>query len=349
MTTNINTETDGDTEAENAIPNLDGPASAAILLMLLDDEDAAAILKHFDPDEVKSIGSAMFDAAEASEDEISTALCSFIDQCRDVSALAVRAEPRIRGVMTEALGNVRADNILASIAPQSSANSLEMIRWMEPQAIGKILKSEHPQVGALILSVLKPQVGAPILEGMDEALQTDLVCRAARLTKVSSAALEDLEQILAQQSSADDAKSLVSIGGKADIAKIVNNMNKLHSEKILKSVKKLDKQLGQDIEDEMFIFDNLLELDTKSVGEVLRSVEADVLSLALKGASDELSNHLLGAMSARAADSIRDEMEEKGPVKRSDVEEAQKVVISIARKLASDGTIQMGGGGEDYV
>ncbi len=348
MTTDIDTDIEGNDEQATK-PKVNGSAAAAILLMLLEDEDAANILRHFDPDEVKGLGAAMFAASEASEDQISGALSSFIEHCRDVSALAVRAEPRIRNVMTEALGNVRADNILASIAPQSSANSLELIRWMEPAAIKKILVAEHPQVGALVLSVLKPGIGAPILEQLDETLQTDLVYRAARLTKVTKAALEDLEQILTQQTGGDGEKSLVPIGGKADIAKIVNNMNKVKGEKILKSVKKVDKQLGQGIEDEMFIFDNLLELDSKSVGEVLRSVESDVLSLALKGASDELSEHLLSAMSARAADTIRDEIAERGPSKRSDVEEAQKAVIAVARRLSNDGTIQLGGGGEDYV
>lgn len=348
MATDIDTELE-EAEAAPTRPTISGPAAAAVLLMLLDDEDAASILKHFDPDEVKDLGTAMFSASEASEEEISAALSSFIVQCRDVSALAVRAEPRIRNVMTEALGNVRADNILATIAPQSSAKLLDMIRWMESPVIRKILATEHPQVGALVLSVLKPEIGGPILEQLDEQLQTDLVYRAARLSKVSSAAIEDLEQILARHSDGDGKASLVPIGGKSEIAKIVNNMNKASSEKILKSVKKVDKQLGQEIEDEMFIFDNLFDLDMKSVGEVLRSVESDILSLALKGASDELQEHLLGAMSARAADTIRDEMEERGPVKRSDVEEAQKAVIAAARRLSNEGTIQFGGGGEDYV
>ncbi len=350
MATDTNTAIENDDEqVQNVEPKVSGSTAAAILLMLLDDNEAADILRHFEPSEVKDLGSAMFSASSASEGEISIALSSFIGQCKTVSALAVGAEPRIRNVMTEALGNVRADNILSSIAPQSSANSLEMIRWMETPTIKKILASEHPQVGALILSVLKPEIGALVLEGLDEGLQTTLVYRAARLTKVTSTALEDLEQILSVESDADGAKSLVQIGGKADTAKIVNNMNKMTGEKILKSIKKLDKQLGQDIEDEMFIFDNLLELDSKSVGEILRSVEPDILSLALKGASEELADHLLGSMSARAADSIRDDMAESAPVKRSEVEEAQKTVIAVARRLANEGAIQMGGGGEDYV
>jgi len=338
-----------ETAMQSRVPAMNGPATAAILLMLLDDGDAASILRHFDPDEVKCLGSAMFSAAEASESEITAALSTFIGQCRSVSSFAAHAEPRIRSVMTEALGNVRADNILAAIAPQTSANLLEMIRWMEPQTIKKILGSEHPQVGALILAVLKPQIAATILEQIDEAAQTDLVYRAARLTKVSGSAIEDLEHTLARYLDDAGSNALVTIGGKSEIAKIVNNMNRTNSDKILQSVKQMDEQLGRDIEDEMFIFDNLLELNSKSISEVARSVDSDTLGLALKGASQQLQSHLLNAMSARAADTIRDEMEERGPVKRSEVETAQKSVISAVRRLAEDGTIQLGSGGEDYV
>ena len=165
-----------------AMPAIEGSAAAAILLMLLDESEAATILKQLDPDEVRQLAKAMFDTANASEQQIGQALDRFVTRSRDVSALAIGADTRIRTVRTQAVGNVRADNILAAVAPQRSAASLEMLRWLDVDAISALLASEHPQVGALILSVLVPDVAARAIETLDEVLQADLVLRAAMLT-----------------------------------------------------------------------------------------------------------------------------------------------------------------------
>jgi flagellar motor switch protein FliG len=332
-----------------ASPPIDGAAAAAILLMLLEDNEAAAILKHFEPDEVMTLGRAMFAASGANETEIERALDCFVTSSRAVSTLAVRADPRIRSVMHQALGNIRADNILAEIAPQSSAAALDILRWMEVPTITHILASEHPQVGAIILAVLTPEVAGQVLEGLDEAAQTDLVVRAARLSSVSADAISDLEAILDRASEIKAGKPKVKLGGASEAARIVNSLKKPTGERVLRTIKKRDKQLGQDIEEEMFIFDNLLELDAKSLGTVLRSVDASSLGLALKGASEALVDKMLGSMSARAAQSIRDDMAESGLVKRAEVEEAQKAIISVARKLAEAGEITLGAKGDDYV
>ncbi len=338
-------------EVEQAAPapTIDGGAAAAILLMLLEEGDAAAILKHFEPDEVRALGKSMFDAAQVSETEIEIALDRFVLGSRTVSSLAVGADARIRSVMNEALGNVRADNILAAIAPQSSAAALDILRWMETPAIAKILRDEHPQVGAIILAVLTPSAAAEALDGLEDNQQTDLVCRAARLTTVQRDAIDDLEAILAKASTSKAKKPGMRLGGKADVAKIVNKMPKPAMERMLRSVKKADRLLGQAIEDEMFVFENLNDLDAKGLGAVLRAVDANALALALKGADAALADKFLATMSARAAETIRDEMDEMGLVKRADVEEAQKAIITVARKLAEDGTIMLGSKSDDYV
>jgi flagellar motor switch protein FliG len=340
------------TQSANGAPQtgkIEGSAAAAILLMLLDESDAAAILKHLDPTEIRALGKAMFATSSASEAQIDNALGRFVKSSQSVSSLASGAEPRIRKVMHEALGNVRADNILASIAPQSSAAALDILRWMDVPVIAKILSTEHPQVGAIILSVLTPPVAAEVLEGFDDAHQADLVMRAARLSSVSGDAIADLEAIMANATGGMSALPKMTFGGTSEAAKIFNNMKKGNMERVLKSVRKQDKRLGQEIEDEMFIFDNLNSLDAKGLGTVLRSVDASVLALALKGASPELSEKMLGAMSARAAESIRDDMAESGLVKRAEVDEAQKSIIAVARKLSDAGEIMMGSKGEDYV
>lgn len=332
-----------------AMPAIEGSAAAAILLMLLDESEAATILKQLGPEEVRQLAKAMFDTANASEQQIGQALDRFVTRSRDVSALAIGADTRIRTVINEAVGNVRADNILAAVAPQRSAASLEMLRWMDVDAISGLLASEHPQVGALILSVLVPDVAARAIETLDEVLQADLVLRAAMLTSVPAAAIEDLEAVLASANVDGQRVAKQAIGGPSDVAKIMKKMPKQLSERTLRSLKKHDRVLAQTIEEEMFIFENLRDLDKKSLSAVLRSVDAAQLAIALKGADDEMVDMCLATMSQRAAETIRDEMTEMTMVKRADVDDAQKSVMQIVRQMAASGEIMIAGGGDDYV
>lgn len=332
-----------------AMPAIEGSAAAAILLMLLDESEAATILKQLGPEEVRQLAKAMFDTANASEQQIGQALDRFVTRSRDVSALAIGADTRIRTVINEAVGNVRADNILAAVAPQRSAASLEMLRWMDVDAISGLLASEHPQVGALILSVLVPDVAARAIETLDEVLQADLVLRAAMLTSVPAAAIEDLEAVLASANVDGQRVAKQAIGGPSDVAKIMKKMPKQLSERTLRSLKKHDRILAQTIEEEMFIFENLRDLDKKSLSAVLRSVDAAQLAIALKGADEEMVDMCLATMSQRAAETIRDEMTEMTMVKRADVDDAQKSVMQIVRQMAASGEIMIAGGGDDYV
>lgn len=328
---------------------IEGSAAAAILLMLLDESEAATILKQLGPEEVRQLAKAMFDTANASEQQIGQALDRFVMRSRDVSALAIGADIRIRTVINEAVGNVRADNILAAVAPQRSAASLEMLRWMDVDAISGLLASEHPQVGALILSVLVPDVAARAIETLDEVLQADLVLRAAMLTSVPAAAIEDLEAVLASANVDGQRVAKQAIGGPSDVAKIMKKMPKQLSERTLRSLKKHDRVLAQAIEEEMFIFENLRDLDKKSLSSVLRSVDAAQLAIALKGADEEMVDMCLATMSQRAAETIRDEMTEMTMVKRADVDDAQKSVMQVVRQMAASGEIMIAGGGDDYV
>lgn len=333
----------------NQTSALDGPYAAAILLMLLGDDEAASIMRDLDPEDVRELGKAMFAVADASETEVEAALDRFIGGTRQVSSLAVGAAPRIRNVITQALGNARADNVLGAVAPRDSVKSLESLRWMEIPAIAKILAQEHPQVGALIVASLNPDMAAEALNHLSDELQSELMMRAARLGTVNADAIADLEQVLSRIGDVRQSKPKISLGGRSDAARIMNKMAKADGERVLKGLKKRDKILGQQIEDEMFIFDNLMELNDKNLGALMRTVDSAILTLALKGTQQALADRMFGCMSARAAQTIRDEMEERGMVKRVEVEEAQKAIIAIARQMAAEGTIMLGGPGEDYV
>lgn len=338
-----------DEEPVAARPELDGATAAAILLMLLPEEDAGEIVKSLDPATVRQLSEGMFKVSNADEGTISLALDLFVNRCRQVSALAIGAAPRIKTVLTHALGNVRADNVLAEIAPRGSADALEMLRWMEVETITEILKREHAQVAALILSVLTPDVSAKALAGFEPELQSNLLARAARLSRVSREAIEDLESVLASYQGTSSAAPGLKVGGTSDAAKIVNRMKKADSQRLISAIKETDEALAAAIEREMFLFEDLGELDDKSLGSVLRAVEGSVLTLALRGAEPALLERMLGTMSSRAAQTIRDELAESARVKRSDVDEAQRTILAAARKLADDGEIVLGAGEEDFV
>jgi flagellar motor switch protein FliG len=326
-----------------------GADAAAILLMLLDEADAAAVVRDLDQDEIRRLTKAMYGAADADEHAVEIALDQFVGQSRNVSALAVGADARIRTVMHQALGNVRADNILAELAPQKSAASLAILRWMDIEQITDILASEHPQVSALILSVLVPEVAADAIAPLDERKQADLMMRAAQLDGVAAAAIEDLEAVLTQATTAAPPPPRQALGGPGDVAKIIKQMPKPLSERTIRALRKMDKRLANAIEEEMFVFENLRDLDARTLGNVLRSVDAQTLGMALKGAEEDMVEMCLATMSKRAAESIADEMAEMTRVKRSDVDDAQRSIMLIVRRMVANGEIASTAGGSEYV
>jgi flagellar motor switch protein FliG len=331
---------------------IDAGLSAAILLMLLEDNDSAALLQHLEPAEVKLLAKGMFEASGATENDVEGALEVFVSNNRDLSQLAVGAPLRIRGMMNMALGDSTASRLWPQIAPvqsQATAPSLEALQWLDRATVSALVADEHPQLAAIILSALPAEIAAEAVADLDENIQADLLFRTATLGPVPAAAIADIEAILANYAARSSANPLVNLGGHGDVAKIFNNLTRPQAEKLLKSIRKKDKRLADAIEEGMFIFADLAGLDTKSLGAVMRNVEADRLALAIKGADAALAEKILGTLSARAAQTISDEIAEMGPVSRVDVEEAQKAVIAVARGMAASGEIMLGKQSNDYV
>jgi flagellar motor switch protein FliG len=325
-----------------------GSEAAAILLMMLGDAEAAEILGHLDPHEVQHLGSAMFNVADVSETEVESVFDTFMTQTRERTTIGFAAAPRIRTMMENALGSERAEGVLARITPAASSRALEPLRWIDAKTIAALVEEEHPQVGAVVLAHLDPSVAAEVLQMLSPELQPDVVYRVAKLETISADAIAELELTLVKQIGRLATKPSAVRGGTSEAAKIMNNMRPGTDQQIIRKLGKVDKILAQRIEDEMFIFQDLMELDEKNLGVLLRNVENDVLVVALKGAEPKLRDKMLGCMSARAADSIRDEMAERGPMRLADVHEAQKEVLTVARRLADEGTLMLGGR-DDYV
>ena len=326
-----------------------GSEAAAILLMMLGDAEAAEILSHLDPHEVQHLGSAMFNVADVSEDQVEGVFNTFMTKTRARTSIGFGAAPRIRAVMEHALGAERAENVLARITPPTRSRALEPLRWMDAKTIAALIAEEHPQIAAIVLAHLEPPIAADVLQLLPSDIQPDVIYRVAKLESVSAEAIEELEKILVRQVARVSTTPTASRGGASEAAKIMNNMRPGSDKSIMRTLGKVDKLLAQRIEDEMFVFEDLMELDDKNLGILLRNVENDMLIVGLKGADEKLREKMLGCMSARAADSIRDEMAERGPMRLAEVHEAQKEVLATARRLADAGTLMLAGRGDDYV
>jgi flagellar motor switch protein FliG len=338
-------------EAEVAVSSaMSGSAAAAVLLMLFDEDEAAQILSRLEPDEVRQLGYAMYDVADVQVDEVNQALDRFVHKAKGRTTVGYGAAQHIKGAMHKALGPERADNMLARITPPTRSTKLAMLKWMEPKEIAAIIEQEHPQIMAIVLAHLDATVAGSVLQLLPTEHQEEIVYRVATLGPVSAEALDDLDQLLSGASGhARGGGTTTQRGGTTEAAAIMNNVRKDHEQRIIKALAKRDRNVAQSIEDEMFIFENLLQLSEKDLGTLMRGVDNERLVVALKGASEMLRSKILACMSARASQSIQDEMEERGPMRLAEVVEAQKAIIAEARRMGDAGTISLGGKGDDLV
>jgi flagellar motor switch protein FliG len=329
-----------------------GVERAAVLMMLVGEEEAAAILQKLDPEEVRKLGQAMFNVADVSEREVGGVLDDFVSKARARTTVGFDPRPQIEAVMHRALGPEKAGTVLAKITPTEQAAELEELGWLEAGEIAEMIADEHPQIAAVVLANLDPSIAGQVLERLPEASQPDILHRVARLGPVTQDAILTLKQMLANRASGGGAKAALpglQLGGTKEAAKIVQAAKKATGERVIPKLAKLDKEVAKAIEEAMFVFDNLLEMDDKNLGALLRNIDGETLTKALKGVEKAVQERFFGCMSARAADGIRDEMEARGPMKLAEVLDAQKAIIAVARSMAKDGTIMLGGGEDDYV
>jgi len=326
-----------------------GVERAAVLMMLVGEEEAAAILQKLDPEEVRQLGKAMFAVADVSEVEVEDVLDDFVGHARERTAIGFDPRPKIEAVMNRALGPEKAESVLARITPPEAACELELLDWLDTTEIAAMIEKEHPQIAAVLIANLDPAVAGQVLELMPDAMQPDILHRIARLGPITPEAVDTLKTLLANRTATASSGAGVTLGGTREAAKILQGARKATEQRVMPKLFKIDKDVAKAIEEAMFVFDNLLQLDDKNLGALIRNIDGEILTKALKGVDEKARARFLGCMSARAAEGIRDEMEARGPMKLAEVLEAQKTIIQIARGLAKDGAIQMGGGDDDYV
>jgi flagellar motor switch protein FliG len=336
-------------------PAAEGADRAAVMIMLLGEEEAARLLSALSPEELQALGSRMCAMGEIGPGAIAESIASFAECASEAGIPAHDRMESVRRIMTGALGDLKADNLMRRVAPArepARSPAIELARWLDPDVLADLVKDEHPQAIAVLLVQLDPVAAAAVLAALPEAQHTPVVHRIARLGPVSPDALAILEEVLSARIARAHGKAPVAMGGVREAAEIVNKAARSVEKRVIPGIGKIDKQLAKAIEGEMFKFEHLYALDARMMGELLREIESEVLIDALKGLTEEEREPFFGAMSSRAADGVRDEIEARGRIKRSDVEAAQQEIIAVAKRLAADGAIVFGGGGggeDEYV
>lgn len=325
---------------------LDRVDQAAILMLTLGEQDAAAVLRHLEPREVQRVGAAMSELSELSTGQIQGAMDQFLETVTDETGLAIGTHKYLQNLLTTTMGQDRAQVVLERILG-GHTDGLDRLRWMDSRAIADFVLAEHPQIQAIVLSYLDSDQAAEVLNYFtDQDMRREVLIRVAQLDTISPLALAELSQVLEEQVKSASNRRFAELGGRKTAADILNNFSPAENEIMLGAIKDADESLSEQIQELMFVFDNLMAVDDRGIQTILREVSSDSLVLALKGAEGALQEKIFGNMSKRAAELLKDDMEAKGPVRVSDVEAAQKDILSTARKLAEDGEIALGGGGD---
>jgi flagellar motor switch protein FliG len=337
-------------EAGDDTPVLSDAEAAAVFVMLLGDDQAARLLAQLSPEELRVLGEKMCELGDIGPEAIVQAVDGFVAKTEKLGIDSYGRVDRVHKMMRRAVGEVKADNVMARILPDTPMTpGLELASWLTPQAIIPLVRGEHPQAIAVLLIQLDPEVAAKVLHSLPGDQQTQVVHRVATMGPVSQEAISMLEELLARRITEHHGKGALTMGGAKNAADIINNAAKTVEKKVMPEITKMDKNLAKAIENEMFKFEHLYVLDPKSMGSLLREVESDILINALKGIPEDQREVFFAAMSSRAADGVRDEIASRGRLKMADCIEAQKQIVAAARRLAAEGVISFGSGDDDYV
>jgi flagellar motor switch protein FliG len=327
-----------------------GVERAAILLLTLGEQEAAQVLKHMGAREVQKVGSAMTRLTGVSRDEVTEVLAEFTTLVETQTSVGVGVDDFLRKVLVDALGQEKAASVIDRINLGPTSKGLEALKWMDPRAVAELIRHEHPQIISIVLAYLDADQAAEIISELPAGLRPEVLMRIATLDGVQPSALSELDDIMEKTFAGKGTTTTATLGGAKAAADIVNLLEASIEGPVMEQITRADEALSQKIQDLVFVFDNLIDVDDRGMQELLRNVQSDRLLLALKGADDELKAKIFKNMSQRAAEMLKDDLEAKGPVKLSEVESAQKEILMAARKLSEAGTISLGGkGGEQYV
>lgn len=322
---------------------------AAILLLAIGEEPAAEVLKQLGPKDVQRIGGTMAALSDIKRENIAIVFEEFIEEMTNTTGFGIGTEDYVRNMLTTALGSEKASGIIDRMSLGGNTQGLDTLKWMDARAISDIIRQEHPQIQAIVIAYLESDLSAEVLSYLPESMRLDIMIRVAKLDTVQPDALLELNNILERQFAGSSSAQKRRIGGTKVAADIMTNLDGSIETEIMDALTEVDEGLSTTIQDLMFVFANLLDVDDRGIQSLLREVATEVLVAALKGADDELREKIFTNMSSRAADLLRDDLEALGPMKVSDVEAAQKEILVVARRMAEAGDIILGGSGEQML
>ena len=325
----------------------EGIQNSAIFLMSLGENEAAEVLKYLEPKEVQKISSAMVTLNNLSKDQIAQVFHDFLVTASTKTTIGLDSNSYIRNMLTKALGDDKAAGLLDRIMHNSDTSGIESLKWMDPGAVAEMIGNEHPQIIATILVHLEADQAASIMKMFTERTRNDVLLRISTLDGVQPVALRELNDVLSKLMSGGQTGKKTLKGGVATAAEILNFMGSAMEAEMMEKVRSFDPDLAQKIEDKMFVFENILEVDDRGIQLILREVQSEALIVALKGSSEELREKIFRNMSTRAAEMMREDLESKGPVKLSEVESNQKEILKIVKRLSDDGQISLGAKGDE--
>ena len=335
--------------SESNPSSLSGAQRAAVLLMVLGESEASKVLKFMDPGELETIGAAINSIKDVTQNHIHNVLNEFSKVNNVQTPLDIGAQDYLKKILFQAIGPQKANSILSRVILGPNASGLEALKWVDPAEIADVIKDEHPQLIAILLVHLKEDQAGQVLELLDEDKKASVVMRIAKLGDINSSALKELEELIESRFSQETDTKIKNLGGVKTAASILNNVDKDTENNIVDEINKLDKEICEEIKGKMFVFDNLLQVDDRGMQTILRESPQDKLVIALKGASNDVANKIFKNMSKRAGELLKDDLETAGPVRLTEVEDAQKEILEVALRLAEEGTIMLGGKGEDFL
>lgn len=334
-----------DNESSFDIESISGVERASILMLSLNEDDAATIFRHLEPKQVQRLGMSMASLDDFGHDRVVAVHRQFIEDIQKYTNIGIGSQDFVRKALTAALGEDKASNLVDQIIQGSGSKGLDSLKWMDARQVASIILNEHPQIQTIVLSYLEPEQSAEILSQFAERVRIDLMMRIANLEEVQPAALSELNEIMEKQFAGQYGAQAAKMGGLKAAANIMNYLDTNIEGMMMDSIRETDEEMAQQIQDLMFVFENLIDVDDRGIQTLLRDVPQEQLQKALKGADDAMKDKILGNMSKRASEMLLDDLEAMGPVRVSEVESAQKEILSIARRLSEAGEIMIGGGG----
>jgi flagellar motor switch protein FliG len=325
----------------------EGLENAAILLMSLGEEEAAEVFKYLAPKEVQALGETIARMKAITHDRVEGVLAKFSEMAGEQSMLVADNDEYVKSVLRRALGDDKANLLIDRILQGSDVSGIESLKWMDPQSVSELLRNEHPQIVAAILVHLDPDQSSSVLKMFTERQRNEVLVRIATLDGIQPSALKDLNEVMSKVLAGSDKMRKASLGGVKPAAEIINLMGGSIETAVLDYIREADNELAQKIMDNMFTFDDLEKLDDKAIQTLLKEVQSESLVIALKGATPEMREKVFRNMSTRAAETLREDLDSRGPVRVSEVESEQKELLKIVRRLADEGQIQLTSGGDD--